>query len=151
MLYEDAYGFSRLRTYPHVFMVWLGALLLGLLILEIIQRQRFFLRLALVTAIGFSVTINVINIDGFIASRNVVRTQQGNELDVSYLETLSYDAVPALADLSRNQGLSEAVREQIREALLAYQEDLQQQEQSSWKSFNFSRRRAENALASLSD
>ncbi|MEA3350089.1 MAG: DUF4153 domain-containing protein, partial [Chloroflexota bacterium] len=26
-LYEAVYGFSRLRTYPHVFMIWLGALL----------------------------------------------------------------------------------------------------------------------------
>ena len=35
-LYEEAYGFSRLRTYTHVFLIWLGLLLVVTIALEII-------------------------------------------------------------------------------------------------------------------
>ena len=40
VLYEMAYGFSRLRTYTHVFMIWLGLLLITVVILEITRRER---------------------------------------------------------------------------------------------------------------
>ncbi|HQX00963.1 MAG TPA: DUF4173 domain-containing protein, partial [Anaerolineales bacterium] len=33
-LYEAAYGFSRLRTYTHVFLIWLGLLLVATIVLE---------------------------------------------------------------------------------------------------------------------
>ena len=41
-LYEDVYGFTRLRTYTHVFIIWLGALLLAVSLLELFQKQGFF-------------------------------------------------------------------------------------------------------------
>src|SRR5215213_2387555 len=37
-LYEAAYGFSRLRTYTHVFMIWLALLLVTVVILEVLRR-----------------------------------------------------------------------------------------------------------------
>ena len=40
VLYEDAYGFSRLRTYTHVFMIWLALLLVTVVALEITRRER---------------------------------------------------------------------------------------------------------------
>ena len=40
VLYEMAYGFSRLRTYTHVFMIWLGLLLITVVFLEISRRER---------------------------------------------------------------------------------------------------------------
>ena len=40
MLYEEAYGFSRLRTYTHVFMIWLGLLLVTVVVLEVLRRER---------------------------------------------------------------------------------------------------------------
>jgi hypothetical protein len=40
MLYEAAYGFSRLRTYTHVFMIWLALLLVAVVILEVLRRER---------------------------------------------------------------------------------------------------------------
>ena len=40
LLYEAAYGFSRLRMYTHVFMIWLGLLLAVVVVLEILRRER---------------------------------------------------------------------------------------------------------------
>ncbi|HSK89229.1 MAG TPA: DUF4173 domain-containing protein, partial [Anaerolineales bacterium] len=39
-LYEMAYGYSRLRTYTHVVMIWLGLLLVAVVILEVLHRER---------------------------------------------------------------------------------------------------------------
>ena len=77
LLYEDAYGFTRLRTYTHVFIIWLGALLLAVSLLELFQKQGYFALATLAAAIGFVVTLNVINVDGFIARQNVARMANG--------------------------------------------------------------------------
>ena len=36
VLYETAYGFSRLRAYTHIFMIWLALLLVAVVVLEIL-------------------------------------------------------------------------------------------------------------------
>jgi hypothetical protein len=41
-LYEAVYGFSRLRTYTHVFLVWIGFLLIATIVLEILRKERMF-------------------------------------------------------------------------------------------------------------
>jgi hypothetical protein len=52
-LLEDAYGFSRLRTYSHVFMIWLGILLAAVIGLEISGYRRGFAMSAFFVVIGF--------------------------------------------------------------------------------------------------
>jgi Ca2+/Na+ antiporter len=96
LLYEAAYGFTRLRTYSHVFMIWLGLLLVGVLLLEFRRKQRAFVLIALIAALGFSLTLNLLNVDAFITRQNVNRTLSGEALDSDYLSSLSNDAVPAL-------------------------------------------------------
>ncbi len=97
LLYESAFGFTRLRTYAHVFMVWLGLLLVGVLVLEIGQHQRSFAGAALMASLGFGISLNVLNVDAFIVHQNVSRAQSGRPLDRDYLLSLSVDAVPAMA------------------------------------------------------
>ena len=53
-LYEMAYGFSRLRTYVHVSLIWLGLLLAVVVVLELLHRERWFASAALMTALGFA-------------------------------------------------------------------------------------------------
>ncbi len=110
VLYETAYGFTRLRTYTHVFMVWLGVLLALTLVLELIGRQRAFGLAALAVAAGFVVTLAGMNVDGFIVNQNVTRSEDNftisttegerisdsRQLDMNYLDSLSDDAVPAM-------------------------------------------------------
>jgi hypothetical protein len=99
ILYETAYGFTQLRTYTHVFMIWLGLLLLAVILLELRGRLRYFALAALITGIGFTVTINIINVDSFITRQNVYRAISGEELDSSYFLWLSNDAVPMMVEL----------------------------------------------------
>ena len=95
MLYEDAFGYTRLRLYGHVFMLWLGAVFGWFLVLLWRRSGRFAIGV-FVAAIGFLVTLNLINPDALIAERNLARYQATGKLDVYYLITLSDDAVPAL-------------------------------------------------------
>jgi hypothetical protein len=97
LLYEGAFGFTRLRTYTHVFMAWLGVLLVLVIGLEVGRRQRAFALAALGVTVGFGVTLNLLNVDVFIVQKNIARAYAGSELDINYLQTLSLDAGPALA------------------------------------------------------
>jgi len=96
LLLEEAYGFTRFRTYPHIFMIWLGILLLAVVILETLQRQRAFALAVLLAALGFALSLPLLNVDAFIARTNVERASSGGDLDHLYLASLSDDAVPVL-------------------------------------------------------
>lgn len=101
LLLEQAYGFTRLRTYPHVFMIWLGILLLAIVVLELVQRQRAFALAVLFVVVGFTASLAVLNVDGFIVRSNIAKVGWGVGLDFRYLGSLSDDAVPSLAQAYR--------------------------------------------------
>ena len=96
-LYEQAYGFTSSRLVAHVFMVFVGLLLLALIIMELTNAFR---RLGLVLVLGllaFALVMVGINEDALIAQQNLERAVQGEKLDAEYLiHSLSNDAVPTL-------------------------------------------------------
>lgn len=96
LLYEAAYGFSRLRTYTHILMIWLGVLLLVTVVLEGFGRLRYFTLAALLISFGFGASLALLNVDGFIVRQNVALAAAGWDLDSGYLVDLSEDADPAL-------------------------------------------------------
>jgi hypothetical protein len=110
-LYENAYGFTRIRVMSGVFMIWLGLLFAALLAGIFLHRRQTFWLGCIVTALGFALTLNVMNMDRFIASRNIARFEHGSELDVAYLLSLSDDATPAIAPLLDNSTLTASQRE----------------------------------------
>ena len=113
LLYEGAYGFSELRTYTHVFIYWLAALIVVTIVLEILrQRGRFALAL-LVAGLGFAITLAVMNVDGFIVRQNVARTAQGEELDFNYLQQLGTDAVPAMVTAYQHPDLPQRSQRRV--------------------------------------
>lgn len=144
MLYEAAYGFSRMRIYPHVFMIWLGALLVAVVVLEVVQRQRAFALAMTFAIIGFPATLNLLNVDASIVDQNVTRSAAYKELDVAYLSSLSDDAVPALASTLEGESVSSATREGIGAALVCYRHLNQDRlaESRPWQSFHLSHWRA---------
>ena len=112
-LYENAYGFTHLRLMSGVFMIWLG-LLLAVTIYYIIRREgQIFWVSAIVAGCGFVLTLNAINMDSFIASRNIERYHEQNKLDIPYLLTLSDDAIPVIAPLLDDTTLSSIQREEL--------------------------------------
>src|SRR5262249_54729517 len=52
-LYELAYGFTRLRVYPHVFMIWLAILFAAFLVSLLSERVTWFATALLVFAMGY--------------------------------------------------------------------------------------------------
>jgi hypothetical protein len=148
-LYEIAYGFSRLRTYSHVFLIWIGILLVAVVVLEILRRERAFAAAALMAAVGFAATLSLLNVDHFIARQNVDRAAHGQLLDVPYLVSLSTDSVPALAQVYASPAYSDSVREAVGAVLACRLDGQRPRANADWRSFNLSRWNADAALAGL--
>jgi hypothetical protein len=99
LLYEEAYGFTHLRVLTHVFMIWL-AVIFGFYLLSLFRvREQIFALGVVLCCIGYLGTLNLMNVDLYIAERNIARFAEGEELDTSYLRHLSSDAVPAVIAL----------------------------------------------------
>lgn len=144
----DWHGFSRLRVYPSVFLIWVGILFVVVVLLEIFHRERHFALAALLAVFGFVVSLSVLNVDASIARHNIYRVLQGKYLNVSYLSSLSSDAVPVLADALLDTSLPVQVRQDVGAALLCYThpDRLSIYADSDWRSMNFSRIQARAAL-----
>jgi len=97
LLYESIFGFSRLRTYSHVATIWLGLLFVPYIVALLAGRMRWFATGALFVVMGFGITLNLLNVDQFIAQQNIARN--GDKLHTSYLVSLSDDVLPELIAL----------------------------------------------------
>lgn len=100
LLYEEAYGFTRLRTYTHVAIFWMAGLFVVFAWLLLINRLRQFATAGFLACLGFALTLNVLNVDRFIVQRNAARLSRSGILDTAYLASLSSDAVPELVRLA---------------------------------------------------
>ena len=160
VLYENAYGFSRLRTYTHVFMIWLGLLLVAVVVLEILHRERAFGFTAVLASLGFVISLNLLNVDAFIVKRNVEREIHGigdraiaqgrADLDAQYFLDLSDDAVPTLVDAYQTSNLPAMVKDKLGASLacIRYQRSPDKRVRP-WQSFHFSHFYADRALQSV--
>jgi len=150
LLYEEAYGFTRLRTYTHIFIPWMGALLAVFITLLLVGKLRGFVIAAGLGAMGFVLTLNLMKIDAFIVDRNVARLEESGEVDVRHLAGLSEEAVPGLVDLA--QGSSDEVREDLLPELACWDAQLEAQlKGQSWPSTHISRLAARNAFQELQE
>ncbi len=146
VLYEQAYSFTRLRTYTYLFIPWLGLLLLAVLAL-LLSRQTGRVGLALlVFGLGFGLLLAGWNVDDWIVRRNVERAVSGAELDEQYLVDLSSDALPALIEQVQRADLPAEARLKLGKVLACYQAETAL-EARPWQSFNLSEWRGRQALA----
>ncbi|HVM72449.1 MAG TPA: DUF4173 domain-containing protein, partial [Anaerolineales bacterium] len=146
LLYEAAYGFSRLRVYTHVFMVWLGLLLLAVVLLELLRRERLFPLAALLATLGLGATLALVNVDATIVRQNVARARLGQALDVTYLASLSTDSLPALAQAFDSPALPSNVHAAAGAALVCWQAIHWRAFNLGWRSFTLSDFLARQAL-----
>jgi hypothetical protein len=149
-LYELAYGYTRLRIYTHVFIIWLGLLLAAVVVLELLKRQRHFAFSALMVAVGFIISLNILNVDAFIARQNANRVQAGEELDITYLASLSEDVVPALGKIYTGASGSGELLEEITGAIAChaavngdYDYGNHPYQNYTWQSFHLARYQAQ--------
>jgi hypothetical protein len=135
-LYEDAFGLTRTRLAAETVSWGLGGLFVIVLVAGLVRAVRTQLpRLALSgIALGL-VLFSLSNPDGRVAERNVDRWARTGDLDVAYVQGLSADAVPALAELP------EPLRARVLEPLAA-----RLGEPEPWTSASYSRHRARGVL-----
>lgn len=145
-LYHDAYGFTRLRTYVLISIIWLGLLFLAVIGLEIARRPYRFVQALLAAIFGFAFTLGVVNVDGLIAGQNIQRARAEKELDASYLRRLSADAVPLLVDTYLYPDLPEDIRYVLGRELACRTILLADEPPKSWLSFNIAESRARDLL-----
>jgi hypothetical protein len=144
----DWHGFSRLRVYPQIFLIWVGILFVTVVVLEVFHRERYFAFAAVLASLGFAVSLAVFNVDASIVHHNVLRSTQGKHFNAPYLSSLSLDAVPALAEEFLNRSLSNSVHEGIGAALVCHQysDAFINSTKDDWRSFNLSESNAKKAL-----
>jgi hypothetical protein len=144
-LYESAYGFTQLRTVTHVFIFWLAGLLLATVLLEAFHKLPRIAVILLLVAMGFMVTLDVLNVDDFIARKNIAHAVAGNELDTNYLTwNLSEDATPALFESYKSGELNDDLSEQLGAVLACRGADAQTpSEDWSWVSWHAAREKAD--------
>ena len=98
-VYQDAYGFTRLRLLVDVFEGWLGILVLATLAGGVALRAVWLPRFALFSGVALLLGLAAINPDAWIARHNIDRYETSGKVDWTYLRGLSDDAVPALSTL----------------------------------------------------
>jgi hypothetical protein len=138
--YIDQFGLTELRLYSTAFMAWL-ALVFAWLLVTVIRgrRERFAFGAAMA---GFLVlgALNILNPDAFMARTNLARADDGRDFDVSHAAGLSPDATPTLIASLSTLGPEErcALAQALTEDELA---------DDSWRSWNYGRASARDALA----
>jgi hypothetical protein len=161
VLYEAAYGFSQLRTYTHVFMIWLGLLLVAVVVLEVLRRERAVGLAMIVAALGFILSLSILNVDAFIVRQNLQReirsttdrafAQGRADLDAQYFVDLSDDAIPPMVNAFHSKSIPASVSEKVGAALACkLYERKETESEIPWQSFHFSRWNADTALKQVS-
>lgn len=160
VLYEAAYGFSQLRTYTHVFMIWLGLLLVAVVILEVLRRERAVGMAMILAALGFIISLNILNVDAFIVRQNIQREIRSTtddefaegraDLDAQYFVDLSDDAIPPLVNAFHSKSVPASVKEKVGAALACKLYERKQLAHTvPWQGFHFSRWNADNAFSQV--
>lgn len=143
------HGYSRLRLYPKLFLVWLALLFIAVAVLELVRRQSFFALAALMASFGFGASLYFFNIDDSIIKHNVFRAWNGKNLNVPHLASLSDDAITMLArEFLYNEKIPEETRQGLGAALACYRyyEDRPHTTTYDWRSYNWSTSQAEQTL-----
>lgn len=98
-LYEEVYGFTRLRLVVHAAILWFGVMFGVVAVAGARGSARWVPRAVVVISSLSLLAFSLIRPDAFIAGRNVERFEETGKIDLAYLQRLSADAAPALARL----------------------------------------------------
>jgi signal transduction histidine kinase len=102
-LYEEAYGFTRLRLLVSVFEGWLGVVVLLVIIAGVVGAGRWLVPVAVRLGAAGLLGLALFNPDLYIAEHNIARAAAPVGIDWEYLGELSADAYPALVRLPDEQ------------------------------------------------
>jgi hypothetical protein len=134
-LYQQQFGLTELRVYATGVVLWLAVVFVWLAVTVLRGRRHLFATGAVALGFAATVLLNALDPDALIARTNVTRPQA----DVSYLASLSDDAVPTL--LARLPHLDATLQRPLARALL--ERSTPHESALSW---NLSRSRAASLL-----
>lgn len=153
-LYQDAYGWTELRFYVFVAIVFLGLAIVTTGTLLLADRSRWAIHALGVGVLVVALGVNVVGPQTFVAGQNVARALDPTlipvggrtGLDAEYVLELGDDAIPTLAAaLPRLSGLD---RSTIEEALRRRADELATDPAlSGWPAWNLARAQARDSLA----
>lgn len=135
-LYESQYGYTRLRVTVLVTELWLGLVFVLLIAAGVRLSGRWLPRAVLASAVGGVLLVAATDPDAYVARKNVERFGDTGRIDVSYLGSLSVDAVPALDRLPEPE-----------RSCALYRLDREVRGDSEWYEYNAARSRAKELLA----
>ena len=97
-LYEEAYGFTMLRLYSHIFAVWIAIVFLFLAaeIAGAFSRRRWFVGATSISAMALLLALNLVNPEAIVVNLNIDHARSTHKMDPQYLAELSSDAAPTL-------------------------------------------------------
>jgi hypothetical protein len=140
-LYQTEYGQSELRLYTMVFMGWLATVCIVFAGTVMTGRRQYFAFGSFLTGLATIGGLHALNPDNLIAVANIGHAKCGKPFDAPYLMTLSADAIPGI--VKNIDGLSKADQQTIAQSLTNQHSGAWH---ADWRSFNFSRAGAFNAV-----
>jgi hypothetical protein len=112
-LYEQAYGWTRMRFLSHAFCYLVAAVLI-LLAAQLYWSRRHVLLAGTIGAGFLTLTaVNAVNPDAYIAKRNIGAFKCDSRTGLGYLSELSADAVPSVVASAREGGPLFALRDEV--------------------------------------
>ena len=97
-LYEEAYGFTMLRLYSHIFAVWIAIvfILLAAETAGAFPRRRWLVGATSLSAMALLLALNLANPEAIVVNLNIDHARFTHKMDPQYLAELSSDATPTL-------------------------------------------------------
>lgn len=136
-LYQDAYGFTRLRLLVDLFEAWLGLVVIAVLFAGIGLRGWWLPRMALLSGAVLLLGLAVANPDARISRHNIERYEATGKIDWGYLQGLSADATSTLVQLPGHDRYCALVGDDT--------------ESESWAAWNLARSQARDEVRGLGD
>jgi len=153
-LYEQAYGYTRLRVYSHLFVIFLLLIMLLFIIKYSLNlKNRLFYYFSFLITVFSLVLAGFLNVDEFITKANYQKyldEDEGN-FDVQYVSSLSYDNIPYLVEIYQKIE-DEEIKNDLEFYLSGkYQEIEYFDFKDDFRGFNFSFNNARNSLLEIKD
>ena len=142
-LYEDAYGFTVLRVLAHTTMLYLAVIFMYTFVriwIERIALRHFYF----LTALLFYTGLHIIQLDQLIVDKNIERYNETGNIDLYYLNQLSYTGVSGLIEVYEKDPQPGELR-----AILSNQYELMENQDYSWNSYNLMREDVYERLKNL--
>jgi len=91
--------------------------------------------LLIIFAAGYSLNLAIINLDGFVAGKNIQRAAAGEEFDSQYLAALSADALPVMLREYQDGGTAPEIKDALGAIVACKVHDYNLRIDQPWQSF----------------